>query len=181
MSQIQPGALAPNFDLTSTEDAILMLCDEVPRTAVVLYFFQDPQDDASRRDLLALSRAWSDWREVSATVLAVSPAKLDQLKAVQAELKLSFPLLTDDRGFAREYGVAASEEQAAKPALFVIDRRQTVVWAAQPLDSVESVLQEVGKALHKLPSPTANYPRKSTNRLIDRWVNQKSGLRKKRA
>ena len=32
------GDEAPNFDLTSTEDVVLMLCDEVPRMAVLLYF-----------------------------------------------------------------------------------------------------------------------------------------------
>lgn len=33
------GDVAPNFDLSSTEDVLLMLRDEAPRTAVLLYFF----------------------------------------------------------------------------------------------------------------------------------------------
>ena len=182
MSSLAVGAEAPNFDLTSTEDAVLMLRDEVPRSAVILYFFSDPADDHQRRELLALSRQISSWRELTATALAIAPAKVDELKALQAELKLSFPLLSDDRNFARLYGVAAAEEGAsAAPALFLVDRRQKVLWAQNPAPSVEEALAEIRRLLKRLPSPTDNYPRKATNRLIDRWVNQKSGLRKKRA
>ncbi len=50
------GDEAPNFDLSSTEDALLMLKDEVIRTAVVVYFFADPASDRVQRDLDALSR-----------------------------------------------------------------------------------------------------------------------------
>ena len=45
------GDTAPNFDLSSTEDALLMLKDEVIRTAVVLYFFADAGSERVRRDL----------------------------------------------------------------------------------------------------------------------------------
>ena len=37
--QLSVGDEAPNFDLSTTEGAVLMLCDEVPRNFVVLYFF----------------------------------------------------------------------------------------------------------------------------------------------
>jgi len=97
--QIAIGDEAPNFDLSSTEDALLMLKDEVVRTAIVVYFFADPASDRAHRDLDALNRGLDSLARAGARVLAVSPAKLDELKKLQVERKLLFPLLHDDRGF----------------------------------------------------------------------------------
>jgi peroxiredoxin len=166
------GDEAPNFDLTSTEDVLLMLRDEVSQNALVLYFFADPASDRSRRDLDALNQGLKDLARQRTRVLAVSPAKLDDLKAVQAERKLLFPLLHDDRGFSAQYGVAAPEEgKPAAPALVVVNRRQKVLWIANPLASAAAALPEVLKLLRALPSPTASYEKRVINRLVDWWVN----------
>jgi len=101
------GDEAPNFDLSSTEDVLLMLRDEVIRTTQLLYFFADAGSDQVRRDLDALSRGLDDLAPLTCRVLAVSPLPLDALKALQAERKLLFPLLHDDRNFSAAYGVAA--------------------------------------------------------------------------
>jgi len=166
------GDEAPNFDLTSTEDALLMLRDEVIQTALVLYFFADPASDRARRDLDALGRGLKDLARQRTRVLAVSPAKLDDLKKVQVERKLLFPLLHDDRDFSAQYGVAAAAEgAAAAPALVVVSRRQRILWLANPVAAVEEALPQVLKLLHGLPSPTASYPKKVINRIVDKWVN----------
>jgi len=177
---IAVGDEAPNFDLTSTEDVVLMLCDEVPRTALVLYFFADPADAAARDGLSELARAQPALYELSVAILGISPAKLDELKAVQRELALPFPLLHDDRGFSAHYGVVAAEG-SPPPALVAVNRRQRIVWMANPAGTLGDALGEVSRALRALPSPTANLPRRSTNWLVDWWVNRAGGLRKKRA
>jgi peroxiredoxin len=159
------GDVAPNFDLSSTEDALLMLRDEVVRTAMVLYFFSDPADARAQRDLDALNQHLDALAERQTRVLAVSPAKLDDLKKLQAERKLLFPLLHDDRKFSEAYGVGAS------PALVVVNRRQEVKWIANPVASVEDALAQVTSLLKSLPSPTRSYPKSVINRWIDRWVN----------
>jgi peroxiredoxin len=192
MSALSPGDPAPNFDLSSTEDVLLMLRDEVPRTALVLYFFADPQDPRVREDLAFLGRQVADLKELTAGVLAVSPAKLDALKAVQRELSLPFPLLTDDRGFSGLYGLAAplpaaeGEVGAAATggqpsALYVVDRRQVVRWAASPAPAAAEAWAAMRGLIKGLGSSSSNYPRRITNRLVDLWVNQTGGLRKKRA
>ena len=166
------GDEAPNFDLTSTEDVVIMLRDEVPRAAVLLYLFHDPADEAVRSDLRALAGAAERLRELPVSVLGISPAKLPELKAAQRELKLPFPLLVDDRGFSADYGVVApAEDQPAPPALIAVDRQQRIVWMANPAGSVESALASLESDLKKLPSTTSNYPRRVINRLIDLWVN----------
>jgi peroxiredoxin len=105
-------------------------------------------------------------------VLAISPAKLDDLKRLQVSRKLLFPLLHDDRNFAAAYGVMPIEEgQPYAPALVVVGRRQDVKWLANPVASAEDAVAQVEKLLKDLPSPTRSYPKSVVNRLIDRWVN----------
>jgi peroxiredoxin len=193
MPALANGDPAPNFDLSSTEDVLLMLRDEVPRTALVLYFFADPQDERVKQDLAFLAGQFDGLKELTASVLGVSTAKLDPLKAVQRELALPFPLLTDDRGFSKRYGIEAppapapaEEGEEAAPAgppplgLYAVDRRQVVCWGAVPAPPVSEAWGQVRAALKALGSSTSNYPRRITNRLVDLWVNQTS-FRKKRA
>jgi peroxiredoxin len=166
------GDVAPNFDLSSTEDAVLMLKDEVVRTAVVVYFFADLESDRVRRDLAALNGRLEALAKLNARVLAVSPAKLDDLKKLQATGKLLFPLLHDDRNFSASYGVVPTEEgRPADPALVVVGRRQEVKWLANPVASVEEALPQIEKLLKDLPPPTRSYPKSVINRWVDRWVN----------
>ena len=171
MGRLAEGDRAPDFDLSSTEDAVLMLCDEVPRSAVLLYFFADPAEERARAGLSALADRREDFGRLGLKVMGVSPAKLDGLKAAQRELGLPFPLLTDDRGFSRSYGVEAAEDAAPEPALVLVDRGQRVLWLANPAPAVEQEIGGILGRLKKLPSSTANYPRSVINRLVDRWVN----------
>ncbi|HET9229219.1 MAG TPA: redoxin domain-containing protein, partial [Thermoanaerobaculia bacterium] len=105
-------------------------------------------------------------------ILAVSPTPLDDLKKLQRERKLLFPLLHDDRNFSAAYGVTSPEEgRPAAPALVVVDRRQRLRFIANPVASVEESISQVESAIKDLPSPTKSYPKTVINRLIDRWVN----------
>lgn len=166
------GDEAPNFDLSSTEDVVIMLRDEVPRTAVLLYLFADAADEHTRSELSALAAAAGRLARLPVTVLGISPSKLDQLKQAQRELNLPFPLLHDDRGFSAHYGVEApGEDEPAPPALVAVDRQQRISWIKPSVTSVEASIQELEGDLAKLPSSTSNYPRKVINRLVDRWIN----------
>lgn len=172
MSPLAIGDEAPNFDLSSTEGVLLMLRDEVSQAPVVLYFFADPESEDARRDLDTLNRNLDALKRLRTRVLAVSPAKLDDLKKVQAARKLLFPLLHDDREFSGKYGVAASGEgKPAAPALVVVSREQRVLWQANPVSAIESAMPQVLALLKGQPSLTAAYPRSIINRLVDRWVN----------
>jgi peroxiredoxin len=166
------GDEAPNFDLTSTEDVLLMLRDECVRTAVILYFFQATEGDQVRDDQLSLARRWEDLTAADARVLGVSRAKLPALKELQKELHLPFPLLSDDRNFSGVSGLArASEDASPAPVLAVVDRRQQLVLLEVAAGPVESAMPQVLVALEALPSPAASLPRKVVNWWVDRWVN----------
>jgi len=165
------GDSAPNFDLTSTEDVVLMLRDEVPRTAVVLFFCHDVKDEGVQSDLVALGRWRDKLMNERAKIMVVSAAKMPALKSVQVDLKLRFPLLADDRKFSLAYGVEApGEDETPRSALFVIDRQQRVAWVSNPVLGVEASMGEVQATIKGLQSTTENYPKSVVNRLIDYWV-----------
>jgi peroxiredoxin len=169
--RLEVGDEAPNFDLSSTEGALLMLCDEVPRNMVALYFFADLESERTRSDLAALGNVRDSLAAKRVNILGVSPAKMPGLEDLQSELGLSFPLLRDDRDFSSSYGVEKGEEDAAaEPALVLVSRTQSVLWIANPVQSVESALVDLTKAADT-GSPTSNYPKKVINRIVDRWVN----------
>lgn len=169
----QVGDEAPNYDLASTEDAVLMLCDEVPRTAVVLYVFDDPAGEVAQRDLATLGR-WQDRLKGRNAVLhGMSRAKLPALKTTQVDLGLTFPLLRDDRDFSATYGVEkTTEESPSEPALYLVDREQKVAWMACPVGDLETALAEVDSVLRGMTSPSANMPGTVVNRVVDWWVNR---------
>ena len=171
MARLEVGDRAPDFDLSSTEDVVLMLRDEVPRTAVLLYFFADPSADGARSDLAALAARRNDFARAELKVMGVSPAEMDELKSLQGELGLPFPLLRDDRDFSRGYGVAAEGEESPPPALFLINRDQTILWVANPSAAAAETVDVILAQVKGLPSSTANYPRSVINRLVDLWVN----------
>lgn len=149
-----------------------MLRDEVPRMAVVLYFFADPGSDKSRQDLQTLARVQNSLTEKRAVVLGVSRTKIDGLKQAQRELSLRFPLLFDDRNFSAAYGVEAPEEGDPEPALFVVDRDQKILWAANPVGSMDTALKEIADVLQGQPAQTYHYPAKVVNRVVNWWVNK---------
>ena len=178
ISPLAIGDEAPNFDLSSTENALLMLRDEIIQNAVVLYFFA-AESERTVRDLLALHGALDPLARLRARVLGVSPVKLDDLKKLQAARHLLFPLLHDDRDFTAKYGVIpevsapgeAGASPPAPPALVVVSRKQRVLWLANPVTAVADALPQIRKLLKNLPSPTTSYPKSIVNRVVDFWVN----------
>ena len=149
-----------------------MLCDEIPRMVVLLYFFGAPTSDRSRRDLQLLASSQDDLAGNRAVIMGVSRTKLPGLKETQRELNLRFPLLYDDRDFSAAYGIETPEEGDPEPAIYLIDRDQKVIWMANPLTSLETALQEVTAVLQDQPAPTYHYPGKVVNRVVNWWVNK---------
>jgi peroxiredoxin len=168
--KVAVGSVAPDFDLTSTEDAVLMLRDEITRLAVVLFFFADPDAARARSDLRVLADRQQALKAQAAMILGICPAKLPALKQLQRDLELPFPLLTDDRKFSLAYGVGTdSEETEPEPALMLVDRRQRIVWQANPVTAVEAALPELQKVLAGLGATTSNYPRSVINWWVERF------------
>ena len=160
------GTEAPNFDLTSTEDVVLMLRDEVPRMAVLLYFF-DGDDDRVQSDLKSLTAAQGKLKERGAVILGVSAAKVDALKELQRQLQVQFPLLADDREFSSKYGVVtASEDEPGAPAFAALGKavaavRKSYGW---PIPRPRSKVASGTSTRRSRPCPTrwSTIPRRSS-------------------
>jgi peroxiredoxin len=175
------GDEAPVFDLASTSGAVLMLRDELARTAVLLYFFggsadaQAVADPQVTSDLVALARATPALRTRAVRPLALAPAPLATLAALRVDLDLPFPLLADDRHFHRLYGLTSPEDggsagSAPQRGLVLVDRRQRVSRAWLPLGDLATALEEIGAAAAALPSPLRHYPKSVINRWVEWWV-----------
>jgi peroxiredoxin len=165
------GDEAPNFDLSSSEDVLLMLRDEVARTPVVLYVFRDAADPGVGEDLAALAAARAELGRRRARVLAVAKQPLAELKKLQAERRLPFALLHDDRDFCAAYGVVAAEEGGpARPALLLVDRDQKIRWQAAPGATAAAAMGEILRQLDAHAPVHASYPRSVVNRFIGRGV-----------
>lgn len=145
-----------------------MLRDETARAGVIVYCFGDPSAADARQALQELA-ARLDSLPGPVEVLAVSPAAIDQLKALQTELQLPFPLLRDDRSLMAAYGFEPSEEEAAAPpVLAVVDRQQRLAWYRCPATDVGALWSEIAACVKRMAPPTANYPRAVINRLVSR-------------
>ena len=166
---------APDFDLSSTEGALLMLRDEIPRTSVLLYLFVDPDSAQVRKDLASLGEQRRSLAASGVKILGMSATKMPALKALQVELQLPFPLLRDDRDFMAAYGLEAPEEgEAATSGLFLVNKDQRVEWLANPVGSVDEVLGEIRSLVKRQPSATIHYPKSVINRLVERFAPDRS-------
>jgi peroxiredoxin len=166
---ISPGDEAPNFDLASTEDAVLMLGDELARLSALLYFFPRSPGVKIKQDLSALAAVEKTLLSNGAKIMGISPAKLPALKDLQQELQLPFPLLHDDRDFHRHYGFEYPEEEIENPAggAVLVDSDRRVLWAQIEVDALDGVLPEVEALLAGAKASTFNYPRSVLNRFIE--------------
>jgi len=174
-SRISIHDKAPDFDLSSTEGALLMLRDEIPRTSVLLYLFVDPDSVRVRKDLVSLGEQRRSLADSSVKILGMSATKMPALKALQVELQLPFPLLRDDRDFMAAYGLEAPEEgEEAASGLYLVNQHQEVDWLANPLSSVDEVVGEIRSLIKKQASPTTNYPKSVINRLVERFAPDRS-------
>ena len=162
---VKVGAEAPNFDLASTEGVVLMLCDEVPRSPLLLYFCPEVESASAQFELLkSLEPALASAR---VRLIVISEAALGDLQKLQREQDLPFPLLHDDRGFSRLYGVG--EEHAE--ALVLVGRDQRISWLEHAPSDLRAAIGSALVVARKAPPSTSSYPRSVINRVVDRWVN----------
>jgi polyisoprenoid-binding protein YceI/peroxiredoxin len=92
------GDKAPDFSLPDTADKLVSLSDTLKKGPVVLVFYRGEWCPFCNLQLHALETAYPDMRKLGATLLAVSPQKIDKAMVQQNKGALSFPLLSDVKG-----------------------------------------------------------------------------------
>src|SRR3954468_17068529 len=104
---LQPGDKAPNFELPDPNGRTFILGERLAQGPVVLVFYRGRWCPYCIAQLEELEKARPEFERLKATLVAISPQKLQHSGFTAEQHGLRFNLLTDSgNGVARQYGVA---------------------------------------------------------------------------
>jgi thioredoxin-dependent peroxiredoxin len=155
---IEPGQKAPDFTLPDQDGNPVSLSDYTGQT-VVLYFYPKADTPGCTAQACGLRDSISDFNDVGAAVLGVSPDPVKRVKKFHDGQGLNFTLLADeDHAICDLYGVWAEKSMYGKKywgalrSTFVIDADGTVVHVIEKASpkthaaDVLAALEELGAA-----------------------------------
>lgn len=156
------GQPAPDFTLSDTDDKPVTLSEKLKSGPVVLVFYYGYHCNHCVSQLFALNKDIEKFRELGATVLAVSADPSDQTRERFKQYgAFGFPVLSDpSNAVATKYGtytpsMKPDEDGDLLHGTFIIDRQGRVVWANRgdgPFIENRTLLVE----LNKSQSPVRN-------------------------
>jgi peroxiredoxin len=95
-SGLKVGDKAPNFTLPNTRGESVQLFDELKKGKVVLSFYRGGWCPYCNLELRAYQSMIEEIHEGGATVLAISPQKIDESLMTEEKNELSFHVLSDE-------------------------------------------------------------------------------------
>ena len=120
---LKSGDLAPDLTLPSTAAGDVKLSDLRGKKSVVLAFVIKAFTGGCTKEMEGYQAGIQKFEAAGYQVFGISTDDLDTLKKWAAELKLTFPLLSDSDGkVAKDYGVLMDTHKLAFRTTFVIDR-----------------------------------------------------------
>lgn len=132
MSQIlQAGTAAPDFKLNVTPDQTLSLQD-LGGKPVILAFYPADWSPVCGDQMALYNETLPEFQKHDAQLLGISVDGAWCHAAFAQNRHLRFPLLADFEpkgAVAKRYGAYREVEGVADRALFVIDRKGTIVWS----------------------------------------------------
>lgn len=122
---VTTGEPAPDFELPRSPGETVRLHDELADGPVVLLFFPLAFSSVCTRELCTVRDDWSRWRDLNASVLAVSVDSPFVTERFREEHDLPFPVLSDfNRTVSESYGVLQEDlmglRGVAKRSAFVV-------------------------------------------------------------
>jgi peroxiredoxin Q/BCP len=158
----EPGDLAPDFTLPSTDGRDIGLYGFRNKNTVLLFFF-DPGNARCLQVLSALGREHASFAAAGSVVLPVAVMSVGEGKALAEEMKLPFPVLCDeDHSVVRMYRVGECSDTSQHacfevitgvkdPQALVIDQSSVIrtkhsVRADKQLPGPDQLLAECRKA-----------------------------------
>jgi thioredoxin-dependent peroxiredoxin len=152
---IEPGDQAPDFELPDQDGGIVTL-SALRGKPTVVYFYPKADTPGCTTQACGVRDHASEYADVSATVLGISPDPVSKVKAFHEKYALNFPLLADeDHSVAERYGVWVQKSMYGRKylgvqrATFVIDPDGVVVHVI-PKVSPKTHDEQVLKALAKV-------------------------------
>jgi peroxiredoxin len=149
---LQPGALAPDFELNSTPDQKVRLSDFRGRP-VVLAFYPADWSPVCGDELALFNELLPEFNKHAAQLIGVSVDGAWCHAAYSRDRHLHFPLLSDFEpkgAVARQYGVYDQGAGHCERALFVIDAEGTVRWSYVSPEGVNPGADGILRALEAL-------------------------------
>jgi peroxiredoxin len=128
---LEPGALAPDFELPSTPSQVVRL-SELRGRPVVLVFYPEDWSPVCSDQLALYQELLPEFRKYDAELIGVSVDSVWSHLAFAKDRNLRFPLLADfePKGeVARLYDVYRAADGTSERALYVIDADGVVRWS----------------------------------------------------
>jgi peroxiredoxin len=122
---IRPGFFAPTFELSDTDGKKVSLAFFSGERAVFLVLFTELKEKEIQDFLKAFQEKLKQIKLKGGVVLGVSAAGRRELRKKKEELKVDFPLLSDENAHViSQYGVrdTSSGKTLCYPALFVVSK-----------------------------------------------------------
>jgi thioredoxin-dependent peroxiredoxin len=117
---IEPGQPAPDFALESDTGETIRLSD-LRGGPVVVYFYPKDETSGCTTQACDIRDNWSEFTQVGATVLGISPDSADSHAGFRANHKLPFSLLVDsDHAVAEAYGAWGEKKNYGKTYMGII-------------------------------------------------------------
>ena len=156
---IDPGAMAPDFELTDQDGRAVKLTDFRGQT-VVLYFYPKADTPGCTTQACGVRDHRADYDHAGVIVLGISPDPVAQVKKFHDKQSLNFTLLADeDHSVTDAYGVWVQKSMygrtywGAERTTFIIDtegRVARVLRKVKPAEHDRLVLE----ALAEVQPPT---------------------------
>ena len=102
---------------------------------LVLFFMHSPRCMACRQLLRDLAKGYAEYPQLNAEVLVISRTGIEELRELQRELGLQFPLLSDTDGKVYSAYVGRPAGGLPQTAVFVADRYGVLYYTATATDA----------------------------------------------
>jgi peroxiredoxin Q/BCP len=148
MATLQPGSIAPDFELQDAEGRLIRLSQYRGKNAVVVYFYPKDDTDVCTKQACSFRDLFAKFQSAGAVILGISDDSVESHKAFSAKYRLPFSLLSDQGGRVRKrFGVAKKFGVLPGRVTFVIDRSGVVRHVYSGLRESDKHVQEALKAL----------------------------------
>ena len=157
---IDPGAMAPDFELTDQDGRAVKLTDFRGQT-VVLYFYPKADTPGCTTQACGVRDHHADYSRAGVIVLGISPDPVARVKKFHDKQGLNFTLLADeDHSVTEAYGVWVQKSMygrtyfGAERTTFIIDtggRVARVLRKVKPAEHDKLVLEALAEGSSRLP------------------------------
>ncbi len=141
---IQPGELAPDFTLESTQGRFTLSALRGERRVLLIFYPRDNTPGCTRQ-LCAARDAALAYASRGVQVVAVNPGSLDSHRRWAQNNGFEFPICADEgKRVAAAYGVLGPLGQIAR-TVFLVDRNGVVRWVQPGNPSTTEILAAVSE------------------------------------